>query len=220
MGTGGIHRSSHFCCEWQVLFSSTPSSPVQVQLPCQCQIGWWQPLPAGFMPKQSWWPHSQIKTSYLNEHLQNLSCYKLHAVVSRKFEREDLVACTHCSPSDTATTPTAFTPCFLTFWMWAIRLAQPFSTKSRFSWLPKCRGELLEAWKSRKTWGRQLEMAKHHERIVVCNLKIEYQKISTNWKYRFRMGLSLTCASVVPHGTLWRVSAQRQFWVPAKLRAV
>lgn len=33
------------------------------------------------------------------------------------------------------------------------------------------------------------------------------------------MGLrSLTCA-VVPHGTLWRASAQRQFWAPGKLRA-
>ena len=27
----------------------------------------------------------------------------------------------------------ALTPCLLTFWMWAMRLAQPFSTKGRFS---------------------------------------------------------------------------------------
>lgn len=106
--------------------------------------------------------------------------------------------------------------------MWAIRLAQPFSTKSRFSW-PKCWVELL-AWKSRKTWGMQLEMVKHRERIVVWISRKFQNKYLNNRKYlriseNFRMELrSLTCA-VVPHGTLWRASAQRQFWAPGKLRA-
>ena len=98
------------------VFTFMPSWPKQSQLQCQCRTGWWQPQPVQLHHEINWfWRQGKNKQSVLiKSNLQsNFPWFN------------DVTRC--------GTTWHALTPCLLTFWMWAMRLAQPFSTKWRFS---------------------------------------------------------------------------------------